>query len=793
MTQWIRRLAIALAVLLLVLAVTATWLVSTFDPNKYKGIAVDWMKSHRNRTLSLDGPIQLSVFPRLQVRLAQVSLSEAGRADEFAGIDTAALSIDLLPLLRGALNIDRVEARGVRVTLLSDAQGHRNFDDLLASEPTETKSSQTLSFDVSRVELSDLRARVKDEKNGIDGELVLKELSSGRIASQVESPVKLVLQFGLKSPALKGELTGSARVTPDLATNSLRLADMDLDYKGDAPSASNIDASLKGALAWDGAKGALDAKALRLQLSANAGGVKFNDSTLAIDRFAFDPSRKAFAIGQLKLRVKGARAGQPLEFELDWPELDVSGETLKGSALAGKLSMGGEVPVAATFKSGAPSGSFDEVRVPGFEAQVTSDASARKVSASLRSDLGLRPAKATLAMQSLALEANVQDGDLKPLKLKLRGSATASAQSAQWTLAGDINANNFSTEGSAAFASTVPSVKLQARFDTLDLNTLLPPSKAAASTPAAGDVPIDLAALRRLNGSVGLRAGSFAFQQYRVADAKLDATLDTGMLRVTSLQGKVWGGSVDASAFADARASRIAVKAAANGVNVNALLKDVAAKDILDGTGRVTADIDTAGHSVGEMRSRLHGTATLQLRDGAIKGMNLAKSLRQAKAAITQRQDAVQKANQVEKTDFSEMSASFDIDAGVARSKDLDVKSPFLRLTGDGAVDAGKSRIDYTARATVTSTTKGQDGAELAALKGLTVPVRLTGPLEAIEWKIQWSAVAADAVKGQVEDKLRARLGLKPADGSASAPTVKEAAKDAAKDALKNKLKGLLK
>ena len=101
MTQWIRRLAIALAVLLLVLAVTATWLVSTFDPNKYKGTAVDWMKSHRNRTLSLDGPIQLSVFPRLQVRLAQVSLSEAGRADEFAGIDTAALSIDLLPLLRG--------------------------------------------------------------------------------------------------------------------------------------------------------------------------------------------------------------------------------------------------------------------------------------------------------------------------------------------------------------------------------------------------------------------------------------------------------------------------------------------------------------------------------------------------------------------------------------------------------------------------------------------------------------------------------------------------------------------
>ena len=98
----------------------------------------------------------------------------------------------------------------------------------------------------------------------------------------------------------------------------------------------------------------------------------------------------------------------------------------------------------------------------------------------------------------------------------------------------------------------------------------------------------------------------------------------------------------------------------------------------------------------------------IKLRDGAIKGINLAKSLRQAKAAIGLQQDAVQKASETEKTDFSELSASFQIADGVARSKDLDVKSPFLRLGGEGAVDIGKGRIDYTARATVTSTAAGQ-------------------------------------------------------------------------------------
>jgi AsmA protein len=222
----------------------------------------------------------------------------------------------------------------------------------------------------------------------------------------------------------------------------------------------------------------------------------------------------------------------------------------------------------------------------------------------------------------------------------------------------------------------------------------------------------------------------------------------------------------------------------------------VAGRDILEGTGRVVADIDTAGRSVGELRSRLHGSAALQLRDGAIKGMNLAKSLRQAKAALSLRQDAVHKASQLEKTDFSELNASFDIDGGVARSKDLDAKSPFLRLGGDGTIDVGKGRVDYTARATVAATSKGQDGADLAALKGLTVPVRLAGPFEAVEWKIQWSAIATDAAKAVSEDKLRAKLGLKPADGSASAPKLREAVKDAVKDKVKDqvkdKLKGLL-
>lgn len=808
MAVWIRRALFVVAALVAVLVALAVWLVMTFNPDQYKSLAVDWMKNNRNRTLAIEGPIKLSVFPRLELRLSRITLSEAGKPDEFAALDEADLAVQVIPLLRGRVAIDRVYAKGVRVALLRDAKGKRNTDDLAppagpaarapaAPSPTSAEPAQPLALDVSSIRLADVRARIKDETAGIDGEVVLQEFSTGRIASGVTTPVKMVVQLGLKSPALKGELRGSCEVTPDLQAGSIALNHMDLGFKGDAPGASSIDASVKGAVSFDTAKSVVDVKALALRVSANAGAVKLSDSTLDIAHFSHDPVAKRIAVLQLKLRVAGTQGGKPLTVALDWPELDVSGATLKGSPLSGNLTLGGDMPIEARFTSGAPSGGFDALRIPAFEARATSNSAARKLQATLRADLVLQPEKQALALDKLRVELKLEDPALKPFALTLQGQAGVSAQSARWDLTGQLNTSPFRSEGTANLSGTTPFVKASARFEALDLNAILPaPSTATAPAPggsaaAAQDIPVDLSALRSVNGTLALRAASVAMRQYRLADLVFDATLETGMLRVTALHAKTWGGALDATATADARASRVTVKATANGVDVNALLKDVAAKDVLEGKGRVIADIETAGRSVSEMKSRLQGNAAVQLRDGALKGFNLAKSLRQAKAAVSTSKDTAQRASQTEKTDFSEMSASFQIDAGVARNHDLDMKSPYFRVGGEGQVDVGKSRIDYTARATVTDTSKGQDGADLAALKGLTVPVKLSGPFDAVDWHIQWSAVAAGALKNQATAKLKDKLGLGAA--AASAPAAQQQLKDKAQDIVKDKLKGLFK
>ena len=419
MPVWLRRTLLGLAGLLIVLVAAAAWFVATFDANKYKGVAIDWMKTHRNRTLAIAGPVELSVFPRLAVKLSKASLSEVGRPDTFAAIDDAALAVDVLPLLRGEVVIGRVSASGVRLAYLRDAKGSSNVDDLAKPAPEQPGEKKALRFDVGGIALRDVRVRVKDALSGTDGELWLKTLDAGRLADKVESPLELDAQFDFRQPSLRGHLDGETLLKLDLATTSAALRKMKLAFKGDAPGATGIDALLEGALAWDGAAKSASAEALSLKLSGHTGALKHDGTTLAVDRFAYDPARKSLALRKLQARLKATQAGHPLALELDWPELSVAGDKLSGSAFSGKLTRGGEMPIAAAFKSSAPAGNFDAVRLPGFEAQVASHGAQRKLDGTLRADLTLRPGAASLAVGRFAYDPARKSLALRKLQARL--------------------------------------------------------------------------------------------------------------------------------------------------------------------------------------------------------------------------------------------------------------------------------------------------------------------------------------------------------------------------------------
>ncbi|MGH7336256.1 MAG: AsmA-like C-terminal region-containing protein, partial [Myxococcota bacterium] len=187
-----------------------------------------------------------------------------------------------------------------------------------------------------------------------------------------------------------------------------------------------------------------------------------------------------------------------------------------------------------------------------------------------------------------------------------------------------------------------------------------------------------------------------------------------------------------------------------------------AQQDRLEGKGDIVLDVSAAGASVNAMKRSLAGTANVNLRDGAVKGVNLGEILRKARSALGSSPSAAQgesAGDKTQRTDFSELSASFVIKNGVAHNEDLDAKAPLFRLGGVGDINIAASSLNYVAKASVVATTQGQGGAERDRLAGLTVPVKLSGPFDDLKYEVDYRAMAGDAAKSQVGERIKERLG----------------------------------
>jgi AsmA protein len=290
--------------------------------------------------------------------------------------------------------------------------------------------------------------------------------------------------------------------------------------------------------------------------------------------------------------------------------------------------------------------------------------------------------------------------------------------------------------------------------------------------------------LRELDASGQLRVGNVQVMNLKAKQLRAGLRAAGGRLALDPLAASLYEGRVEGRASVAAAATpRIGLDLQLSGIAIGPLLKDLAGRDGIAGRGNVTLDVTTAGATVGALTKALDGRAALVLKDGAVRGINIAQTLRQARAKLAGSADGTATAG--EATDFSELTASFTITGGVARNDDLQAKTPLLRVGGSGEVDLGAGRLDYLVKATVVPTLEGQGGPELQALRGQTVPVKLSGPFNAIDWKIDFGSLARDAAKQQLERKLGGPL-------EEQAKEKRKAVEQEARQKLGDKLKGLL-
>ncbi|MDP2373620.1 AsmA family protein [Reyranella sp.] len=180
--------------------------------------------------------------------------------------------------------------------------------------------------------------------------------------------------------------------------------------------------------------------------------------------------------------------------------------------------------------------------------------------------------------------------------LSLPGISKGAPQAAIYK--GSVVLNGQAIEGSVdAKLTGKPNITADLRANVLDLDKIGGSGGGAARAPARGQPaggaqPIDTAALRSVDGSFKLVAGTLISAPLRIGNADLAATLKDGVLTVTHFKGALYGGSLAFSGVVNGSQPALSLdfKGDANGIYVGEMLRSTSGSNQFGSAVKVTVD-----------------------------------------------------------------------------------------------------------------------------------------------------------------------------------------------------------
>lgn len=722
---------LGLVIVLVLIAGLISYFMATFDPNEYKPQIIQTVKDKQHRTLKLDGDIKLTFFPSIGAKIENISLSEYQSDQEFAAIANARVSLALLPLLAKQVVVNEVGLSGLKVRVVKFKDGTTNLDDLISKPESkqvpqpeaEAKADAAVKFDIAGVQIEKTELSYRDDSTGAQYSLKDLNLKTGRIANGVPGKINLDAVIQANKPKLDIATTVQATLTFDLEKQYFQIEGLDMQVKGLALDISNLQIKATG----DASTNLVTQEFKAKKLAISASGVKGKDN--------FDAS-------------------------LNMPALTFAKDKMAAEKLLINANLQGETgKVIAAFALQDLQGNTNSFKSSGLvldvELKQAEQAFKLKISTPLVGSVDSR--QINLSNLVFAVSATGDKLPNKSISSEMKGSVQVDAgrENVQLNLTGGLLQSQVKAK-LAVKGFAEPAIRFDVEVDQFDADLYLPKKAAAAPVQAQADAapeqPFDLSGLQKLNLEGSLRVGALKVASVKSSQLRIDVKASKGQINVSPVSANLYQGSINGSIALNAALSRpsFAIKQNLSGVNLGPLIKDALDLDMVEGKGNVSVNLTTQGNTVTGLKKGLNGALVLNLNDGAIKGINLTRLVRGAQNLGQGGGVQTLKPAADDKTEFSELKASFKVNNGVAHNDDLLVKSPSLRVTGNGDVDIGNSSINYATRTTLAESIDGKSSS-------LTVPVQLNGPFADMKFKVDYGAVVADVVKQKVDAKIDAK------------------------------------
>ena len=705
-----------------VIVAAAAIFVATFDANRYKPEIEQLVLEQTGRTLKIEGNINLTLWPSIGAELGRTTLSDKDPKQAFVTLNSTQVSVAVIPLLAGQVLVDGITIDGLAANITRDKGGTFNFDDLIkqtdaspavASTTTPAYSAQSSSeantqastedssfqFDIGSVALTNSSISYTDLQNNVDLQVSNLNLRTGQIAPQSNGR----LEFAAKARSNSMQLDA--------------LLNINGDYKLDLPAQT------------------IDLSKLATNITGNYQDVKSIDSTLALN-IAVNLGAGTYSLTGIDGKLRADLAGQDADVRIKTDQVNVSGKevTTKPSDLALTLKSQDRVLDAS-------------LKLPAFTFA--------------NEQLDLKRLSANLSVADPALGK-------EPLKVTASGdlAVNTQAETLKTTLAGQFDGSPIKlTAGVTGFKT--PAITFEVALDQLKLDRFAAGSSSAtpasatsgannATSEASTDTPIDLSALKGHNFKGKVQVGKVLSKNLSIDQVRADVALAQGRLALAPHSAQLFGGKLAGSMTVDANTNAYSLKENVTGVKLESLLIALGQDPKVTGQGALNLDLTTAGATIKALEQNLAGQASVNLKDGAIKGIDIGTIINNVRAMLGKA--PTQQGTGSGQTTFTELTASAAIQKGIATNRDLNVKAPLFRLEGAGTINIPQSSLDYLAKVAVVETSTGQGGQNLSALRGVTIPIKISGKFDNPKYTVDVGSLAAELAKSKLGDKAKEEI-----------------------------------
>jgi len=799
--------------------------LANLDLNNYK----DWISGkfleQTGRELSITGNIESSIYPWLGIEIEGINIanSDGFSTETFFSADKAAFRIKLMPLLNQAYEIDTVELSSALLNLEVNADGRNNWSDLSGdtsedADLDDTESSSDFTFNqliIGGVAISDVEINYIDQPNARTVSVTDLGMNIPELVFGEALELAMNFQLDATNPDLSSDINLSSTLTYDLENSIYALEGLNLDFLNSNLQADlvNADTTINGSINFNSDAtaellalfgqadlaqkiNAMNDLNKTLSLSTNVAfntdnsnftledfELSFLESNLEADlrnidgdlngsiNFSTEHSRELLGLFDqnelaehidniqvlvfldgntdiiqlfpfdLNVGVSGSPLSEPANIHFYTnAEIDVDDENLmlNDFSLSGlELLMEGKFNISNFLSEPEINGEFD---INSFNPKTL--AAALEFELPQTRDPGVLEQLAF----STSLDINSDSFELNRFILEVDDTLVS----------GSLNANNFDQ----------PEFGFDIALNTLDIDRYLAPEKSQAAPSNDSTTDSDLSSLQNLNLDGEVSIDELMVSGLNLSDVVLGLNASQGLIELAPVQASLYQGSYTGSVSLNVNSTppQFNMQSALQNISIEPLSNDFIGASYASGNGTINLSLAGSGNDAQTIISNLNGDADLSLSDGVLNGVDVGAVLAQLETMIRSRR--LVNVNRGEQTVFDNLSASIQINNGIASSNDLLIQAPGFNVTGTGTLaNLQTQSLDFDLLASVNAAS-ATVASEEYDIGGYSLPISCSGAMNSPSCLPDIDSIVSAAIGNVVQEGIGSLLNRVLGSGS---------------------------